>query len=67
MMMDYAREPLRATDYGVQSSISSLTRILSAVIAGVLVGRFGYASMFLFEISAMGLVFGIVWIYYEEK
>ncbi|RBQ29111.1 MFS transporter [Aliarcobacter vitoriensis] len=50
MIMDYSRKESRAIDYSIQSSIFSLTRILSAVIAGIIVSNFGFERMFIFEL-----------------
>jgi MFS transporter, PAT family, beta-lactamase induction signal transducer AmpG len=56
MIMDYSRQNSRAVDYAVQSSLFAFSRILSAVIAGILVSSIGYEGMFLVEALAMGIV-----------
>ncbi len=66
IVMDYSRKNLRATDYAVQSSIFSITRILSAVVAGFLVKHFSYANMFLFESLASMVVLWVIFSFYKK-
>lgn len=61
IMMDYSRSSSRAMDYAIQSSLFSFTKIISAVIAGMLVSSFGFSGMFLFEF--VGILFFIFIIY----
>lgn len=61
MIMDYSREESRAIDYSIQSSIFSFTRIISAVIAGIIVSNFGFGKMFVFELICLILVTFIIY------
>jgi len=65
LIMDYSRSSSKAIDYAIQSSLFSLSRIISAVIAGILVSSIGFGGMFLFE--AIGVFFVIFIIYYFYK
>lgn len=65
MIMDYSRAESRAIDYAVQSSLFSLTRIISAVIAGILVSSFGFITMFLFQVIGMLLVVLVIYKFYK--
>lgn len=67
MMMDYARASTKAIDYAIESSIFSLTRIFSAIIAGFIVSNFGFSKMFVFELFGMGLVVFLVHIFYKPN
>lgn len=66
MMMDYARASTKAIDYAIQSSLFSVTRILSAIISGLIVSNFGFSKMFMFELFGMGIVVFLVWKYYKS-
>ncbi|MCG3680622.1 MFS transporter [Aliarcobacter butzleri] len=61
MIMDYSRKESRAIDYSVQSSIFSFTRIISAVIAGIIVSNFGFDKMFIFELFYLVLVTFVIY------
>ncbi|RZV16036.1 MFS transporter [Aliarcobacter butzleri] len=61
MIMDYSRKESRAIDYSVQSSIFSFTRIISAVIAGIIVSNFGFDKMFIFELFCLILVTFVIY------
>lgn len=61
MIMDYSRKESRAIDYSVQSSIFSFTRIISAVIAGIIVSNFGFDKMFIFELFCLVLVTFVIY------
>ena len=61
MIMDYSRKESRAIDYSVQSSIFSFTRIISAVIAGIIVSNFGFCNMFIFELFCLVLVTFVIY------
>lgn len=61
MIMDYSRKGSRAIDYSVQSSIFSFTRIISAVIAGIIVSNFGFDKMFIFELFCLVLVTFVIY------
>ena len=66
MIMDYSRDKSRAIDYSVQSSLFALTRIISAVIAGIMVSTIGFGGMFLFEIAGMISVIFVIYKFYKE-
>jgi MFS transporter, PAT family, beta-lactamase induction signal transducer AmpG len=65
MIMDYSREESRAVDYAVQSSLFAFTRILSALVAGIIVSSIGFGGMFLIEILAMVIVTLIIYKKYD--
>lgn len=65
MIMDYSRQESRAIDYALQSSLFSLTRIISAVIAGILVSSVGFFGMFLFEFIGMIVVVLVIYKFYK--
>jgi predicted MFS family arabinose efflux permease len=65
LIMDYSRAYCKGVDYALQSSIFSLTRIISAVIAGGIISHLGYASMFLFEILCIALVIIAIYKFYK--
>jgi predicted MFS family arabinose efflux permease len=65
MIMDYSRKESRAIDYSVQSSIFSFTRIISAVIAGIIVSNFGFDKMFIFELFCLVLVTFVIYKKYK--
>jgi len=66
MIMDYSRSESRAIDYAVQASLFSLTRIISAVIAGILVSNIGFGGMFIFESIAMVVVLLVIFRFYKK-
>ena len=47
LMMHHVRDCMTALDYGIQSSLFALTRMLIPMFAGVLLDRLGYVSMLL--------------------
>lgn len=65
MIMDYSRSDSLGVDYAVQSSLFSLTRIISAVIAGIMVSSFGFGGMFLFELFGIIGVVGVIYRFYK--
>lgn len=65
MIMDYSRDHSRGVDYAIQSSLFSLTRIISAVIAGIIVSNIGFSEMFIFELFAMILLIFIIYRFYK--
>jgi len=67
LIMDYSRSSQRAIDYSIQSSIFTFTRMLSAVIAGLLVSNFGFGKMFIFELCFVIFVTFIIFIKYSNK
>lgn len=58
LMMSHARPRLQALDYGIQSSVFSLTRILAPLAAGVLMDAAGQAWM----LTALGIAAAGVWV-----
>lgn len=66
MIMDYARDETKAIDYAIQSSIFSFTRIISAILAGLIVSSFGFLNMFMFELVGLGFVVLLIWKFYKE-
>lgn len=67
IIMDKARADTKAIDYAVQSSLFSLTRILSAVLAGVIISHFGFKIMFIFELLGMAFIVFWIWKFYETN
>ena len=65
LIMDYSRSSSKAVDYAIQSSLFSLTRIISAVIAGIIISNFDYKVMFLFEALAVVLVVFVIYKFYK--
>lgn len=45
LMMYHTRPGLTALDYGIQSSLFALTRMVMPILAGVLLDRLGYLGM----------------------
>ena len=45
LMMEFARDGWQAADYGLQASMFTLSRIMVAPLAGLLLDRFGYSAM----------------------
>lgn len=66
LIMDYSRATSRAIDYSVQASLFSLTRIISAVIAGIFVSNFGFDGMFIFEFICLIIVTLIIYKNYKN-
>ncbi len=66
LIMDYSRSSSKAVDYAIQSSLFSLTRIISAVIAGIIISNFDYKVMFLFEALTVVLVVFVIYKFYKE-
>lgn len=58
LMMSHARPGLQALDYGIQSSVFSLTRILAPLAAGVLMDAAGQAWM----VTVLGVAAAGVWV-----
>ncbi|HJE03789.1 MAG TPA: hypothetical protein K8U92_07920, partial [Aliarcobacter thereius] len=67
MIMDYSRKESRAIDYSIQSSIFSFTRIISAVVAGIIVSNLGFKTMFIFELFCILSITFIIYLKYSEK
>ncbi|NQY23238.1 MAG: MFS transporter [Campylobacteraceae bacterium] len=67
MIMDYARKETRAIDYSIQASFFSLTRIISAVIAGLIISTFNFQIMFIFETIGMIIVCIFIYKFYKSK
>ena len=66
MIMDYSRKGSRAIDYSIQSSIFSFTRIISAIIAGILISNFRFQGMFIFELFGMLILTLFIYKFYKE-
>lgn len=56
MIMDYSRDSSKAMDYALQFSIYSITRIISAITAGVIVSHLDFEAMFIFESFCVAIV-----------
>lgn len=67
MIMDYSRKESRAIDYSIQSSIFSFTRIISAIIAGIIVSNFGFEKMFIFELFCIISITFVIYLKYSQK
>lgn len=67
LMMDYARQTSKAVDYAVQSSLFALTRIVSAMIAGVIVSVQNYSMFFVFELVCIVAVTFVVVRHYPSS
>ncbi|GAB7528374.1 MFS transporter [Pseudomonas sp. 3A(2025)] len=59
LMMHFSRQHSPASDYGLQASLFTLTRLLVPLAAGVLLDRLGYGGMLLTLSVAMLLVVGL--------
>ena len=46
LMMHFVRSGYQALDYGLQASLFTLSRLAVPVLAGIVLDRFGYSSMF---------------------
>lgn len=67
LMMDYARQSSKAIDYAVQSSLFSLTRIASAMGAGIIVSTQNYGVFFMVELVCILIVTYIVVKHYPSS
>ncbi|WP_419678168.1 MFS transporter [Aliarcobacter lanthieri] len=67
IIMDYSRKESRAIDYSIQSSIFSFTRIISAIIAGIIVSNFGFEKMFIFELFCIISITFVIYLKYSQK
>ena len=67
LIMDYSRSSSKAVDYAIQSSLFSLMRIVSAIIAGLFVSNLGYSSMFVFETLVMIFIVFMIYQFYNEE
>ncbi len=67
LIMDYSRSSSKAIDYSLQTSLFSLTRVLSAVGAGMIVSAYGFGTMFIFETLGMIVVLFIIYKFYKVK
>ncbi|MDE8601405.1 MFS transporter [Marinomonas sp. RSW2] len=50
LIMNYSRTAFSASDYGLQSSLFSFTRILVPISAGIILDKTGYSGMYLWLI-----------------
>lgn len=66
-MMTYTRSEYRAIDYSVQNSLFSFTRMIFAVLAGVIIQYFSYLVLFIFSGLGMFLVLIILYFYKERN
>ena len=60
LTMEFARRDFAASDYAFSSSIAALGRIAFAAISGVLIAKFGYLGMFVFELCGIVMVFFVL-------
>ncbi len=67
LMMDYARQTSKAIDYAVQSSLFSLTRIASAMGAGIIVSTQNYGVFFMVELVCILIVTYVVVKHYPSS
>ena len=67
LIMDYARKETRAIDYSIQASFFSLTRIISAVIAGLIISKYNFETMFIVEGLGMVIVCIVIYKFYQSK
>ncbi len=67
MIMDYSRSSSKGIDYALQSSLFALTRIISAIIAGIIVSNFGFEKMFIFELSCIVVVTFVIYKKYNTN
>ncbi|MFV0456503.1 MAG: MFS transporter [Pseudomonas sp.] len=61
LMMNHARQPLAAIDYGVQSSLFVASRTMAPLLAGVLLDGLGYGGMLTGLVLTLCLVCLLAW------
>lgn len=62
LTMHFARQSAAATDYGLQSSLFSLSRLLVPVLGGLLLDRLGHAGLLAgLAIAMLGVCFLCLW------
>ncbi|SMC97347.1 Na+/melibiose symporter [Desulfocicer vacuolatum DSM 3385] len=65
LIMDYSRGDSKGIDYAVQSSLSSIVRMIFTVAAGFLISSFGYTTMFCIGMIGTALVVYVVYRFYK--
>nr|WP_319491037.1 MFS transporter [uncultured Desulfobacter sp.] len=61
LIMEYSRQNTRGVDYAVQSSLTSIVRILTTIGAGFLISNFGYEALFYTGFLGTGAVVYVVY------
>lgn len=61
LMMNHARQPLAALDYGVQSSLFVASRTTAPLLVGILLDRLGYSGMLIGLVFALCAVCLLAW------
>lgn len=64
LIMDYSRQASMGVDYAVQSSLTSIVRILFTIGAGFLISNFGYGTLFCMGLLGTGAVVYVVYRFY---
>lgn len=69
LIMIHSRPQLSASDYGLQTSLFSLSRILVPISAGIILDRMGYVGMFAWLVVGALLACGLsfYWMFKKEK
>lgn len=69
LIMVHSRPHLSASDYGLQASLFSLSRILVPISAGIILDRMGYVGMFswLMAGALVVCVLSFCWMFIKEK
>ncbi|MCV6607295.1 MAG: MFS transporter [Campylobacterales bacterium] len=67
MIMDYSRSSSRGIDYSIQASLFALTRIISAIIGGILVSSIGFGGMFIVEMFCMIILLVFIFKYFHGE
>ncbi|BCL73904.1 hypothetical protein TUMSATVNIG1_58890 (plasmid) [Vibrio nigripulchritudo] len=61
LMMNHARQPLAALDYGMQSSLFIASRTIAPLLVGILLDWQGYGGMLIGLVIALCIVCLLVW------
>lgn len=61
LMMNHARQPLAALDYGMQSSLFIASRTIAPLLVGILLDWQGYGGMLIGLVIALCIVCVLVW------
>ena len=64
LIMDYSRQASIGVDYAVQSSLTSIVRILFTIGAGFLISNFGYGTLFCLGLLGTGAVAYVIYRFY---
>lgn len=67
LIMTYSRTTLSASDYGLQSSLFSFTRMLVPISAGIMLDKIGYSGMYLGLMCGAVIVCGLSFYWMLEK